>query len=276
MENNVATQVCSSFKSLSVILFRGQDPIDHGSDQYAIALKAAGVGEVYTIPVLSFEFKNLELLQQQLLDITFDGLILTSPRAVEAVQKSFVDDSQLKNFIDIWKHKHIFCVGPKTAEELNTRLNLQVSLDPESLGDGHKLGAQVVSFLQAKNVKCKLLLPSSAIGKMYSVEQLRAAGHEVVVSFVYDTIPIPDACDRLMNGVEKSKGSMIILVIFSPSNLNAILPQLRSVMKEYDLKMIAIGPTTEKAIVEAGIPIWSTCTSPTPEGLIKALRDKLL
>lgn len=275
MENDASSQVCSPFNSLSVIQFRGQEPVDQDSDEYSKALHDLGVGEVDRIPVLSFAFKNLELLRQQLLDTTFDGLILTSPRAVEAVQKSLADGSGMDSIKEVWRNRHIFCVGPKTAKELYSQLGLQVSLDPEFIGDGHKLGAQILSFLREKNLNCKLLLPCSTIAKMYSVDQLTSAGHEVVINFVYETIPMPDACDRLKKGVANSIGTNIILVLFSPSNLNAILPELKGLIKEYDMKLVAIGPTTGKAIEDAGIPVWSTCPSPTPEGLINALKEKL-
>lgn len=272
MENNVPTQVCSSFQSLSVIQIRGQEPMDHESDEYVLALKRAGVGEVVRIPVLSFAFKNLGTLRKQLLeDLSIIGLILTSPRAVEAVQKSILDDSLDK----VWKDRHVFCVGPKTASEALTKLGLKASLDPELIGDGKKLGEQVVSFFKKINISGKLLIPCSSIAKMYSVEKLEEAGFEVVINLVYETISIPDAPIRVRNVVDGLTGSTTVFVIFSPSNLKAILPEIKSLMMQRDIKIIAIGPTTKKAIEESGVLVWSTCPSPTPDGLISALRDRL-
>ena len=279
MENNIPAQVCSSssLQSFSVIQFRGQEPIDHDTDEYHKVLKDAGVGEVDRIPVLSFEFKNLPILKQQLLEEgSFTGIILTSPRAVEAVQECLIDEEEILRLKGMWCDKDIFCVGPKTAEEARSRLGLRSALDPELIGDGHKLGVQIVSFLQERSqLKGKLLLPCSTIAKMHSVEELEAAGVEVVVSFVYETTSFPDAPERLRKGVQKASGSVVFLVMFSPSNFKAILPELRRLMAERDVRVIAIGPTSKKAIEEAGVPVWSTCPSPTPVGLLRALHERL-
>lgn len=278
MENNVPTQVCSSssLESFSVIQFRGQEPVDHDTDEYHKVLKDAGVGEVDRIPVLFFRFKNLPILKQQLLeDESFTGMILTSPRAVEAVQECLDNEQEILRLKEIWREKHVFCVGPKTAEEARSRLGLRVTLDPELIGDGHKLGAQIVSFLQEKNqLKGKVLLPCSTIAKKYSVEQLEAVGVEVVVNPVYETTAIPDAPLRLRKGVQKATGS-VFLVMFSPSNVKAILPELKRLMTEREVRVVAIGPTTKKAIEEAEVPVWSTCPSPTPAGLLRALHERL-
>lgn len=276
MDNNTSTQVCSSFESYSVIQLRGQEPILWNEDEYHKALKNLGVGEVDRIPVLSFEWKNLKLLKCQLLeDATFSGIILTSPRAVEACQKSIENEDEWKKFKKVWGEKNVFCVGPKTANEASNRLGLEASLDPKLIGDGHKLGAHIVSFFSDKNGRVKLLLPCSAIAKMYSKDHLEEAGFEVVINFVYDTIPCPNAAEKLRKGIANSTAPNICLVIFSPSNLDSVLPELKRLMTERDLKIIAIGPTTRKAIEDLEIPVWLTCPSPTPDGLSQALRERL-
>src|SRR5690606_36881207 len=95
----------------SVVLFRSSGE----SDRFEMRLQEAGFA-ARSIPVLEFEFVHTEALRKALEHPRdYDGLIFTSPRAVEALVSAM---TWLPTENVAWHSKSIFAVGPATAAEL--------------------------------------------------------------------------------------------------------------------------------------------------------------
>ena len=91
----------------TVLLFKAISEDDDQNDQYVKSIcKSFPELKVRPISVLKFVFEDPEVLSKELeLVDDLDGLILTSPRSVEAVSRAFSSTSLdlSQNFPEIWR-----------------------------------------------------------------------------------------------------------------------------------------------------------------------------
>lgn len=105
--------------SNTVLLLKSQFSEDE-PDKYELLLKSENF-EVRQIKTLDFKFKNLDELRAKLKQSTeFSGLILSSPRCVQAVQMTNANS----NCITEWKAKSNFVVGEATYKSALAKLGL--------------------------------------------------------------------------------------------------------------------------------------------------------
>lgn len=103
----------------TVLLLKSQFSEDE-PDKYESLLKTANF-EVKQIKTLDFKFKNLDELRAKLNKSTeFSGLILSSPRCVQAVQMTIANSDCIKE----WKAKSNFVVGEATHKAAVAKLGL--------------------------------------------------------------------------------------------------------------------------------------------------------
>ncbi|PNF26751.1 Uroporphyrinogen-III synthase [Cryptotermes secundus] len=63
-----------------------------------------------------------------------------------------------------------------------------------------------------------------------------------------------------------------IVAYFSPSGMKFTIPVLEKMeVPLQQLKFVAIGPTTEAALLEHKLKVWSVASKPTPEHLLEAI-----
>ena len=237
--------------SPDAVLLRSPD--DDGPDRYIAALGRAGL-EAVCEPVLAFSFPRPAALRDRLASPDrYAGLIATSPRAATALARLASDQSPL---LQAWGERPAYAVGPKTADQLRA-----LGLHPRGAetGSAEALAAYIVDDAPA----APLLFLSGNRRRDTLPEALQRAGLPFDELVVYETHPRSDLDLPAANG-------STWLVFFSPSGLEAVEAGEGADLEEY--RVAAIGPTTGTALATAGFSVEAVAESPSPEGLVAALK----
>lgn len=221
-------------------------------DPYETAFRNAGFS-VSSVPVLRFEQVGQEALREDLSHPSrYAGLVLTSPRAADALDDALV---WLPAQGGEWESKPAFAVGPRTAEVLR---GLGFSPQGEETGSADALAA----LISRQSFDKPLLFLAGNRRRDTLPEQLRAAGIAFEERCVYETHLRTDLHFDTMPDV---------FVFFSPSGVEAFEKAGLSIGDE--IRCAAIGPTTARALRQAGWPPDAIAEQPTPGALVDAVRD---
>nr|XP_004659313.2 uroporphyrinogen-III synthase isoform X3 [Jaculus jaculus]XP_044990024.1 uroporphyrinogen-III synthase isoform X3 [Jaculus jaculus]XP_044990029.1 uroporphyrinogen-III synthase isoform X3 [Jaculus jaculus]XP_044990036.1 uroporphyrinogen-III synthase isoform X3 [Jaculus jaculus]XP_044990044.1 uroporphyrinogen-III synthase isoform X3 [Jaculus jaculus] len=262
---------------MRVLLLKDAKEDDSGQDPYVQELGLYGL-EATLIPVLSFEFLSLPSLSEKLSHPEgFGGLIFTSPRAVEAVKLCLEKDNKTevweKSLKEKWNAKSVYVVGNATASLVS-----KIGLD----GEGENCGnaAQLAEYICSKECPAvPLLFPCGTLKGDTLPNMLKDRGIPMESINVYQTIPHPGIQGSLENYYSK-KGVPDSITFFSPSGLKYSLEYIQELSGDsFDqIKFVAIGPTTTRALTAKGLPVSCTAEKPTPQalatGLTKALQPQ--
>ena len=253
----------------SVILCRGEvrspASIDDPEDEYEKSLHAIGMSDVRTLPLLRFQFRDQQLLMEKLNRCDdYTGLILTSPRAVEAIREVATTDLLIQ-----WSRKEVFTVGPKTAK-LAHAIGLTNRKHEEVAGNSKILALAIVKLYESKH-GIRFLMPCSSIARDDLPLILSQNQIQVDQVFAYDTIPTDDAPQRLESAVRQAVNSNVFVVFFSPSNVNAVGDVLRLLCPSKKVSFVCIGPTTGAALESKGLPFICNSAQPNAESLAKTI-----
>jgi uroporphyrinogen-III synthase len=231
-----------------ILLRSASDP-----DPYLQALAEAG-WRAECRPVLHFSFPADAALRDHLRrSDRYAGLVATSPRAARAVRRVFDDAGTLHA---AWTDRPVYVVGPKTARRFEA---LGFEVRGAETGDAEHLAAHIADDAPAG----RLLFLSGSRRRDTLPDGLRAAGVPFDELVVYEThlrteleLPPP----------EENRW----LVFFSPSGLEAV--QDAGAGPLADDRCAAIGPTTAETLRAAGIEVAAVAETPSPQGLVEALR----
>ncbi|KAL0134446.1 hypothetical protein PUN28_001317 [Cardiocondyla obscurior] len=246
-----------------VVLCKGLSEKSDRQETYIETLESAG----YTcecLQTLRFEFINISQLQECLSAVDrYSGLILTSPRTVEAVALAARKDASI---LDQWKQMPAYCVGPATDSLARSQLNLQHCIGSQS-GNSKRLAEKIV--LDTKKDSKPLLYPCSEIARDTISSIIGDSGILIKKIVVYKTLESETLEHELPKMLEKSS----TFVFFSPSTVKYIKDQLRSSCKKNikDIKAIAIGPVTKDALINSGFSVFATADKPEPAALMHAI-----
>ena len=226
-------------------------------DDYEQLLSGLGC-KVYFIPVLQFNFINIETLVEAFRQTEiFCGLVLTSPRSVEACQKAFsiIKDDQILNY---WREcKPCYTVGPSTADKAKEHLmwNATQIQGGEECGSSESLAQYILRSYKSEdtaNVECSsqktLLYPCGNLKRETLAKSLKSATADVQLHDVtcYQTDAHSDLENKIQTLSEKSP-CLDIVVFFSPSGVKFSWNILKRYFKSCP-KCIAIGPTTMQTL----------------------------
>ncbi|XP_031833780.1 uroporphyrinogen III synthase 1 [Nomia melanderi] len=246
-----------------VVLCRGLSEQNDSQEAYVNSFKTAGY-TCHVIPTLCFKFVNTSELRTCLhLPDSYYGLILTSKRAVEAIDLVSREDDQI---LVPWKTLPVYCVGPSTESFAKSHLGSENCFGSET-GNAKELAELLVASV-TKGSK-PLLYPCSEIGRE-TIEK-RLAEHSIQVSkiVVYRTLP----SDTLEHDLSKFMDNICrIFVFFSPSSVEFVVTLLKR--KCYDMinvKAVAIGPVTKQALLNADLHVFATADKPEPFSLLEAI-----
>ncbi len=229
-----------------VYLFRSGDE----SDPYEEALAEIEYSSI-SIPVLAFEFVHAEDLREALEHPRrYDGLIFTSPRAVEAVASAI---SWLPTENILWHSKLVFAVGPKTASELR-----QIGFEPIAAESGS--ADMLATQIAAREFRRPLLFLCGSRRRDELPDKLRRTGIDFEELCVYESRPrarldLPSHPDPDW------------VAFFSPSGVQAVIEDGR--LDLHSMRIAAIGETTANAL--ADFPLQAVARAPTPEALAQAI-----
>lgn len=228
-----------------VLLLRTPRP----DDPYEAALRRAGF-EVRSLPVLRFEYIGQELLRAALAaEERYAGLVVTSPRAVRALERVGVPAA--------WTRKRAFAVGPRTAEAL---AGLGLVVDGEEAGSA----ARLAPFIIAQEVPGCLLVLSGDRRREELPAALTAAGVCLEELTVYRTLPEPTAAVDTGGTFPEAA-----IVFFSPSGVEAFIDAGGDVRRR---PAVAIGPTTAASLRAAEAAPLAVAPRPDPAGVVAAVR----
>lgn len=232
-----------------VVLLRSGDE----DDPYEGAFSEQGF-DVRSIPVLDFERVNLDRLRDILgRPEEYSGLVLTSPRAVDALREAFDRDSAAH---ERWRSKPVFVVGPRTADGVR-----MLGLDPvgETSGSAEALARRILS----EPAKHRLLFLSGNRRRELLPSTLRDAGMSFAELCVYETHlrrEINWPADRTVDWV----------VFFSPSGIEAVERADPNLLEA--VNVAAIGETTASALHDRGIEVDAVAPEPNPYALSIVVR----
>ncbi|XP_014212543.1 uroporphyrinogen-III synthase-like [Copidosoma floridanum] len=238
---------------------------DSKESHYKTCLSEINV-DCKVLEVLDFEFVNLDELKSRLLDSdSYSGLILTSPRTVIAL--NLVKTNNQSSF-EPWEEKLSFCIGPSTEMIAKKQLGLKNVLGTES-GNAKNLANFIIKTM-TNYLDKPLLLPCSEIAKNTIPKMLSDAGMIVEKLVVYKT----KAKDGLEEALHKTLGKLPdVLVFFSPSVVETMINVLQNAKHVLEKsKIIAIGPVTNEALLNARIRVDGVSEKPEPEALVKVIK----
>ena len=117
----------------------------------------------------------------------------------------------------------------------------------------------------------RLLLPASALADPALGDGLRRAGWEVEQVAAYTTVTADTSA--LPPGLARTwaTGGVDAVVLTAPSTTRAVLELLGTPSPV--TRLVAIGATTAAAAHELGLPVAANASSPTPEGVLRAVID---
>uniref|UniRef100_A0A0P4VYR3 Uroporphyrinogen-III synthase n=1 Tax=Scylla olivacea TaxID=85551 RepID=A0A0P4VYR3_SCYOL len=238
---------------------------ENSDGRYRDALTEAGFSAV-VVPTLSFQWCNERVLKDALQkpqDHT--GIIFTSQRAVEAVAEIY---GKLEVSIHHqWSEKKVFVIGEATQMAVQKLLKLP-SIGQES-GNAQQLAPIIIR--ETKPFDKPLLYPCGNLGRDELPKLLAQQDRDFRALTTYETSP---HCN-LRQTIQKltAAGQMPhVAVFFSPSGVKFALPVFEELkVSTTGVKIVAIGPTTNTALVEHKQLVWGVCPSPSPDGLMRVL-----
>lgn len=191
------------------------------------------------------------------------GLILTSPRTIDAISLAVNEDTSI---LQHWEKLTAYCVGPTTESLAQNQLNLQHCTGSQS--GNSKLLTETIIRNMKKDSK-PLLYPHSEIARDTIASVL--CDNEILIHklVVYKTLESETLGQDLMEILEKSPG---IFVFFSASTVKYIAAQLqKNSFTIKNLRAVAIGPVTKDAMINLGFNVYATADKPEPAALIRAI-----
>ncbi|XP_068746802.1 uroporphyrinogen-III synthase-like isoform X1 [Montipora capricornis] len=257
-------------KMTLVVLFRSPSPIPQEDDYHKVLL-GNGMKPI-SIPVLSFKFNNLHELAQKLQEpCKYGGMVLTSQRAVEAIECSvneFISKEVWKNSIaNVWQQRAIFVVGKASAKAATEKLGLQST--GQEAGSAEALVP--IIWQSVKPAGNPLLFPCGNMRRETIPTEMEKAGIPLDSVQVYSTcadLNIKQSLEDLI----KVQGTPSYAVFFSPSGVNFTADILSSITEWWNrVKLVAIGKTTAEAMKKKEWTVRAVADQPNPQALAQCI-----
>ena len=248
-----------------VVLFRSLNG-DLDQDPYVQAVKSCGF-RVACVPVLDFQFINLDTLYKALCQPhLYSGLVLTSPRAVQAIEAATQRSDWRDTHGFSWSQLPSFVVGQATAAAAK---NLDMKSVGQDSGNAEKLVPQILRDIPTCSQP--LLFPCGNLSKEILPKALADNAVELTTLTVYET-GAHQGLTQCLRKVIENEGPPLFVVYYSPSGVNFTWPVLYQIgLNPENIGLIAIGPTTEQALLDKGMKVAAVASKPTPLSLKEAL-----
>jgi uroporphyrinogen III methyltransferase/synthase len=193
------------------------------------------------------------------LDVGADWTVFTSANAVRALCDAlWAAGSDVRRLGAC----RIAAIGPETARSL-AEAGLQVDFVP-TRGISEGLLEEFPELLSGRRV----VIPRAREGREVLVEGLRAAGAEVVVLPVYETVP--DAHGQSAFSAAAAMGRIDAITFASPSAIRAFVGHSERSLGR-DSCIVCIGPVTAEAANKQGLTVRAVAAEPTPDAVAAAV-----
>jgi uroporphyrinogen-III synthase len=214
------------------------------------ALSALGA-QVLSMPTMSFaaatDFAALDVALDRLSE--FDWLVFASQNAVRFASQRLLETRKRASTI-AFPALSVAAVGQATAAASNAA-GFRVTYTAKN-ASGESLASELAHYVAGKNV----LLPRSDRGDARLMNGLREAGAKVTDVIAYRTLGAQDVNAEALG--EFRAGQVDAILFASPSafqNLCDVVPVPEMAMLSLRVNFAAIGPTTAKALREAGVRV---------------------
>ena len=157
----------------------------------------------------------------------------------------------------------VACIGPSTAGEARRSIGRADLVSPERTAGG--LARALVERLLAEGEGGAVLFPAADRARPELSRELERSGIECRKVVVYRTVPVTTLDPQPNLGRLDSP----TLVIASPSALEGFLNVTRVPPRA---KILTTGPTTSRAVREAGLMVWREARTPSIEAIVAELR----
>ncbi|CAF0990093.1 unnamed protein product [Rotaria sp. Silwood1] len=255
----------------TILLFRSKSDDASSEDVYEKILHDHGY-HVKTISPIQFRFINIDLLSTKLKSNDYHGLIFTSKRAVEAVQRILTDDDRQR-----WQR--IYVEGPATGTLVKELCGPTTNILGAESGGSELLADFIIKDVRDIEGTVNLLFPCAQarldlLPKRLSSEQ---AIHldEIIV---YETIP-SDSLEQELNEYLKNHGIPNVMGFFSPSGFDSVFKASQRIgfdLTNNKIILISLGKTTSAAIRNClGSSSFDerSCLKPTAEEFLRVVQD---
>ncbi|KAL4232258.1 uroporphyrinogen-III synthase [Mactra antiquata] len=253
----------------SVLLFRA--PKEGGIDSYDSELSKHGF-ETHSIPVLGFNFINIDKLTTSLQDTeNYCAVVFTSQRAVEACEIALQNEDSNKKIIQEKRQRLSTSLPCYVVGESTGKMARECGFNPigEDAGNAEKLAELIIEELN--DTEKAILYPCGNLRKDTLSLKLKQAGFTLNEIEVYETIRNKEINSRVKDYIDK-KGTPEYVVYFSPSGVQCTENLISSnILPVKSLKVVAIGPTTEKELIKQHIPCYGVARKPDPNGVLEVL-----
>lgn len=243
------------------------------------------------IPPLVFNYRNENLIVDWLLNVSNNctfGIILTSPRAVQAIARVLRSNPHLKEKIELLKSR-IYTIGTQTAKKLESELSKEYDRQSAQCKNSRELGLYLSNIFSIEKTPCNLLYPKSSRAQLEIEDALIVHSHVRIVGVdAYDTSYREDIRPKLSQiitdhgaNIPESIDMVVNIIFFSPSGVDALVASYGNrlealkdeVLQKCQFKYTAIGSTTAKYLITMGLEVYCVAKEPTPAGLVASLME---
>ena len=264
----------------NVILFKALTDGEEGNDQYVnlLADNFPSV-KVWPVSVLKFVFEDPEILAKELeKPDDYEGLILTSPRSVEAVGLAFSSSSLDDDLRNIWREDKIcYVVGDSSFDRVSRLLRWNSDkISGQETGNAKNLSQKIIEDFGRKGSSVKFLFPCGNLKRDILPDKLASAGITLKIAECYKT----HQADELESSIETFKSENATLdyaIFFSPSGVRFSWEILLRYFPDFEstCKFVSIGPVTTEALKAKNCRHIFTAQTPNVKGLDEAFRSAL-
>lgn len=231
------------------------------SEDYEEAFRSHNFETIFVEP-LQFEFVNLPALRERLQERSFDGIVLTSPRAIEALSRCWAPST-----LALWNTKRIYAVGEASARKVKLLLGL------EARGAAAGSAENLATLIAGENGEgSKFLFPCGNLRSEVLPNILLSKQIIVDAVTVYET----KENENLRTNLQELNDTVnpCCLVFFSPSGCEYIYRQLQTFNNKLsNLPHFAIGNSTAHKIENLGVEIAGVAAKPKAESVIESVQQ---
>ncbi|MCV9388664.1 uroporphyrinogen-III synthase [Reichenbachiella ulvae] len=233
MSEDLLTENKARLKKVSSILVSQPKPSDEKSPYFKLA-------EKYNLkidfrPFIQIDPVDIKEFRKQKIDIlAHSAVIFTSRNAVDHFFR-LANESK----VEIPSDMKYFCVSEQTANYLQKYIVIR----KRKIFTGERTANDLIEILK-KHKNEKFIFPCSNIRKEDIPSFLEENGYEYSEAIIYKTV----ASD--LSDLDDVKYD--IIAFFSPSGINSLLVNFPD-FKQNETRIAAFGPTTSKAVTDAGL-----------------------
>ncbi len=241
----------SRLKKVSSLLVSQPEPKDENSPYYKLASK-------YNIkidfrPFIHIEPIDIKEFRKQKIEIlSYTAVIFTSRNAVDHFFRLCKESK-----VEMPPEMKYFCISEQTANYLQKYIVIR----KRKIFTGAKTALDLIEILK-KHKNEKFIFPCSNIRKNDIPDFLKKNGYTYTEAVIYKTVA-SDLSDLANVNYD-------IIAFFSPSGINSLFVNFPE-FKQNNTRIAAFGPTTSKAVRDAGLTLDIEAPMPNAPSMTGAI-----